>query len=157
MWKDFGTKFNGILKSLGRHKTLVESRASLAQYRIYREDITDMQLKLDGLVAEEHDKKMKAVKEWLAVGSQPQQDHSRYCDIRKEFPSTGRWILKRESVKDWMTADNLRTPVFWLTGMPGAGEPSPTPDTLTSIVNLLQVKQSLLRTSSMSVCVEKTL
>jgi hypothetical protein len=123
MWKDFGTKFSGILKSLARHKSLVESRASLAQYRTYREDIADMQSKLDVLIEEEHDKKMKAVKEWLAVGSQPQQDHDAYRDIRKEFPSTGRWIRKHESIKDWMNADSLPTPLLWLTGMPGAGEP----------------------------------
>ena len=122
MWKDFGTKFNGILKSLDRHKRLVESRATIEQYRVYRENVTEMQSKLDELIAEEHNKKRKAVKEWLAVGSQPQQDHQAYLETRKEFPSTGHWILKHELVKDWMESDNPSSPLLWLTGMPGAGK-----------------------------------
>jgi hypothetical protein len=122
IWKDFGTKFNGILKSLGRHKELVESRANIEQYRAYREDVVEMQSKLDELVATEHSKKRKAVKEWLAVGSQPQQDHESYREIRKEFPSTGNWILKHEIVKDWIQADHPSSPLLWLTGIPGAGE-----------------------------------
>jgi hypothetical protein len=122
MWKDFGTKFNGILKSLGRHKSLVESRATIEQYRLYRDDIAEMQMKLDELIAGEHTKKKKAVKEWLAVGSQPQQDHVAHCETRKEFPSTGRWLLKHEFVKDWIGADNPASPLLWLTGMPGAGK-----------------------------------
>jgi len=81
-----------------------------------------MQTKLDELIAEEHRKKKKAVKEWLAVGSQPQQDHENYGETRREFPSTGRWILKHEFVKDWIEADNPPSPLLWLTGMPGAGK-----------------------------------
>ncbi|KAF2680197.1 C2H2 domain-containing protein [Lentithecium fluviatile CBS 122367] len=122
MWKDFGTKFSGILKSLSRHRSLVESRASLAQYRLYREDIANMRSGLDRLITEEQNKKMKAVREWLAVGSQSQEDHDACCQIRKEFPSTGRWILKHEFVKDWMAVDNPPTPIVWLTGIPGAGK-----------------------------------
>lgn len=122
MWKDFGTKFNGILKSLGRHKQLVECRATLSQYRMYQEDIRELNSKLDEQIAEEQKKKMNAVREWLAVGSQPQEDHDGYRDIRLEFPSTGHWILKHESITDWMDADVPTSPLAWLTGIPGAGK-----------------------------------
>jgi hypothetical protein len=122
MWKDFGTKFDGILQSLSHHKDLVECRATLSQYRSYREDMTKMNEKLDELITQERSKKMKAVKEWLAVGSQPEQDHDAFRDIRGEFPSTGRWIIKHEYFREWLDTDVPASPIVWLHGMPGAGK-----------------------------------
>src|SRR6266498_3170042 len=100
MWKDFETKFDGVLKSLQRHKELIEARASLSHYRIYRDDMAEMRSKLDELIDGERGKKMRTVKEWLAVGPQQEDDHNSFRAIRKEFPSTGRWILNQESVKE---------------------------------------------------------
>jgi hypothetical protein len=110
MWKDFDTKFGGILKSLGRHKDLVECRASIAQYRMYQEDIADLKSKLDEKVAEEQTKKMMIVKDWLAVGEQQQKDHDSYSGVRKECATTARWVLQHD------------TPTVWMHGIPGAGE-----------------------------------
>ncbi|KAI8940928.1 hypothetical protein NX059_002183 [Plenodomus lindquistii] len=42
MWKDYHTKFNGILANLKRHKSLIESRASLAHFRMYQKDTNEM-------------------------------------------------------------------------------------------------------------------
>ncbi|CAI6333480.1 unnamed protein product [Periconia digitata] len=122
MWKDFGTRFDGILKSLRRHKELVESRATIAQYRRYKEDVTELKKKIEELILQERMKKMKAVKEWLAVGSRPQQDHAGFQRIRAEFPSTGRWISKHEYFKEWLGMDVPPTPIIWLFGIPGAGK-----------------------------------
>ncbi|KAF2638941.1 hypothetical protein P280DRAFT_470952 [Massarina eburnea CBS 473.64] len=121
-WKNFGTKFNGILKSLARHKNLIECRASLSQYQLYREDMSDMKVKLDGLIEEEKIKKMKTVKEWLAVGSLPDNDHEEFCEVRKKNPRTGGWILNHEYIRDWMIADVPNSPIVWMTGIPGAGK-----------------------------------
>lgn len=106
MWKNFETKFNGILKSLARHKDLVECRASVEQYRRYRQDMSDIKLKLDTLIAEERSRKCEVVKEWLAVGFQSKEDHDAFCKIRQSYPSTGRWVLNHETIKDWLYADS---------------------------------------------------
>ncbi|KAF2474163.1 C2H2 domain-containing protein [Lindgomyces ingoldianus] len=122
MWNDFGTKFNGILKSLGRHKRLIETRAHLIHFRQYQEDIEEMNTKLDLLVAEEQNKKTKAVKEWIAAGSQAKLDHEKFCEVRSSYPTTGLWILRNEYIKNWMDAEVPTTPLAWMTGMPGAGK-----------------------------------
>jgi hypothetical protein len=132
MWKDFNSQFDGILRSLRRHKELIESRANLAQYRRYQEDMRDLKDKLGELVEVERNKKALLVKEWLATGSQAQIDHENFLAVRQHYPNTGRWILKNESILNWITADIPITPLVWLNGIPGAG-------TLRNIVALLSL------------------
>jgi hypothetical protein len=122
MWKDFNTKFGGILKSLSRHKDLVECRAGIAQYRMYQDDIAELKAKLDETIAKEQAKKMMVVKDWLAVGEQQQKDHENFVRIRKECATTARWVLQHETIKHWMDADVPNTPTVWMHGIPGAGE-----------------------------------
>jgi hypothetical protein len=121
MWKDFNTKFGGILKSLGRHKDLVECRATISQYWRYQEDIADLKAKLDETIAKEQAKKMMVVKDWLAVGEQQQKDHVIFSGVRKECVTTARWVLQHEIIKHWMDADVPNTPTVWMHGIPGAG------------------------------------
>lgn len=116
MWKDFDTKFGGILKSLGRHKSLVECRGTLAHYQRYREDMTELKSKINEMIDEEQTKKMLAVKEWLAVGQQPQQDHDTFSRVRRQYTTTTRWILNNELVKKWMGPDVPDSPVLWIHG-----------------------------------------
>ncbi|KAF1974533.1 C2H2 domain-containing protein, partial [Bimuria novae-zelandiae CBS 107.79] len=122
MWKDFDTKFSGILKRLARHKDVVECRATISQYRTYRENMAEMKAKLDEMIAEERAKKLSAVKEWLAVGSIQEEDHAKFTEIRLSYQDTGKWIMKNDNIKDWIDADVPTTPIVWLNGMPGAGK-----------------------------------
>jgi Cdc6-like AAA superfamily ATPase len=122
MWKDFDTEFNGILKSLRRHKELVDCRASLTQYRRYKEDMVEVKARLNQQVEEERLKKLMAVKEWLAVGQQPKDDHIRFRKTRSEYSTTAKWILKHEYVTHWIGADIPTTPLLWMYGIPGVGK-----------------------------------
>lgn len=122
MWKNFKTKFDGILESLGRHKELIESRASLIQYNRYQEDMRELKAKFADLVAVENDKKRKRILDWLATGSRALIDHESFLAVRNDYPNTGRWIVKNGSINNWLTAAVPNTPVAWLTGIPGAGK-----------------------------------
>jgi hypothetical protein len=83
----------------------------------------ELKAKIDELVLDESDKKKRRVLEWLATESRAQVDHENFLAVRNEYPNTGRWILKHESISNWLTADVPNTPMLWLTGIPGAGEP----------------------------------
>lgn len=122
MWKDFGTKFNGILKSLSRHKDLVECRATLSQYQLYRTDTAIFKAKLDAMIDQEQQKKLSTVKEWLAVGAQPQKDQNSFSQVRSEYNTTARWILKQEAIVPSLEPDVPNTPTLWMHGIPGAGK-----------------------------------
>jgi hypothetical protein len=106
MWKNYDTEFQGILQSLRRHKDLVERRASVTQYRRYQEDMIGMKVTLDRQIEAEKLKKLVLIREWLAVGQQPADDHALYQNIRQNYSTTAKWILEREAIKQW-TEDNL--------------------------------------------------
>jgi len=120
-WNDFHTKFVGILSCLRRHKDIIDCRASLAQYRLYKEDVTELQAKLDENVNREKTKKLMVVKEWLAVGEQSQLDHESFCKIRRECATTARWITQHDIMKHWIHSDIPNSSVVWMYGIPGAG------------------------------------
>ncbi|RYN16465.1 hypothetical protein AA0112_g12495 [Alternaria arborescens] len=122
MWKNFHTKFDGILSSLRRHKDIVECRATLVQYRLYQDDVADFKAKLEENVAREETKNLMVVKEWLSVGELPQLDHASYCKIRADYATTTKWISQHKTVKHWIHADVPKSPVVWMYGIPGAGK-----------------------------------
>ncbi|KAF1829385.1 C2H2 domain-containing protein [Decorospora gaudefroyi] len=97
-------------------------KSILAEYRRYQEDMADLKARLDEAVKREQAKKNMMVKEWLAVGEQPQIDHDNFCRTRKECATTAHWILQHETIKHWMEADVPNAPVVWMHGIPGAGK-----------------------------------
>jgi hypothetical protein len=105
MWKNYDTEFQGILQSLGRHKDLVERRASVTQYRRYQLDMLEFKGTLQRQVEAEKAKKLIVIREWLAVGQQPAVDHAMYQEIRKTYSTTAKWILDRDVVKQWIQDD----------------------------------------------------
>jgi hypothetical protein len=121
MWKNFDTKFGGILKNLARHKNYVEGSATLAHYQKYQEDTRDLNKKLDELIDEEQQKKSIAVSDWLAVGRQPQKYHEDFRRIREPYPTTAQWILGNDHIKGVLGKDVPATPIVWINGIPGAG------------------------------------
>jgi hypothetical protein len=128
MWKDFKTRFDGILSSLKRHKAVIDSRATLAHYRDYRDDMQKyrddmgkLNKKLDDRIADEEKKKLKAVSNWLAEGQQQQTDHETFSHTRRASPGTAQWIFKNEFVKEWLESSRPGNPLVWITGIPGAG------------------------------------
>ncbi|CAN9219825.1 unnamed protein product [Alternaria alternata] len=122
MWKNFHTKFDGILSSLRRHKDIVEYRANLAQYRMYQDDVAAFKAKLEENVVREETKNLMVVKEWLSVGELPQLDHASYCKVRADYATTTKWISQHKTVKHWIHADIPKSPVVWMYGIPGAGK-----------------------------------
>ncbi|RYN73552.1 hypothetical protein AA0120_g12593 [Alternaria tenuissima] len=122
MWKNFHTKFDGILSSLRRHKDIVECRANLVQYRLYQDDVAGFKAKLEENVVREETKNLMIVKEWLSVGELPQLDHGSYCKIRADYATTTKWISQHRTVKHWIHADVPKSPVVWMYGIPGAGK-----------------------------------
>lgn len=130
---DCTTAHSGILNCLRRHKELVETRAHLAYYQNYQDDmnrhqqeIAEIKKSLERDVIEEQKKKLAAIKEWLGVGSITLDDHDTFLEVRKRYQSTGRWILNHDTIDNWMNADIPNSSIVWMTGIPGAGAYCPT-------------------------------
>lgn len=121
-WSTFQTKFKGILVALQHHKELVENHATVSQYHRYKKDMKELQQKTEDLIVEEERKKRKAVKEWLAVGSLPRQNHKSFKSVWKGNANTGRWIVDHGHFKEWLNPKSCAEPILWLNGIPGAGK-----------------------------------
>jgi hypothetical protein len=114
MWKSYDTEFQGTLQSLRRHKELVERRASVTQYRRYKEDMDLLKAKLADQVEAEKLKKFVLIREWLGVGQQPHDDHAEHMKIRQKYSATAKWILERDIVKNWTKDANPASPCMCL-------------------------------------------
>ncbi|KAF1361979.1 C2H2 domain-containing protein [Lizonia empirigonia] len=94
----------------------------LIRFQEYQHDVAELNVKLDKLVAEEQEYKLRVVTQWLAVGQQSQQDHDIYRQIRSDYSTTTHWIVQNEHIKQWLDdAAVPPTPVLWMHGIPGAG------------------------------------
>jgi hypothetical protein len=43
-------------------------------------------------------------------------------NFRRDYPSTGRWILEDSKIKTWIDPQKYLIPILWLKGIPGAGK-----------------------------------
>jgi hypothetical protein len=60
------------------------------------------------------------VRAWLAAEDM-RSEQEYHSTVRQEFPGTGRWIIKKRLVKDWLEIETRCEALLWLTGIPGAG------------------------------------
>ncbi|PVH75487.1 hypothetical protein DL98DRAFT_466362 [Cadophora sp. DSE1049] len=67
-------------------------------------------------------KRKQAIYTWLkAVNMQNEQDY--FAKIRKEYPSTGHWLLGQTAFNEWFDPQFATLPpLLWLHGNPGAGK-----------------------------------
>ena len=68
----------------------------------------------------------RVVTEWLCA-AKSEEHHKQFSDIRKEYPSTSRWLLDIDEFQEWFDLQSPSTPTLWLHGIPGAGESTQPP------------------------------
>lgn len=65
-----------------------------------------------------------ATQNWLSAVN-IKEIHEGFSSIRREYPTTGQWILKHDSIKLWLDPDSSTVTSVWISGIPGAGEKYP--------------------------------
>lgn len=120
MWKDFKTRFQHILDRLRDHRALIESQATLLHLQQYQDDRVKLLDGLDRTEKAENNRKYKEVLEWVS-GAKSMVDHESTCEVRSDYPESGKWILKNEKFRNWRHAEGPISSVLWLNGIPGAG------------------------------------
>ena len=70
---------------------------------------------------ERRQKNYKEALEWIS-GADTNLDHESACTARREYPGSGRWILKHSKLQNWKEADAPVSSILWLNGIPGAGK-----------------------------------
>ncbi len=128
-WRDFETKFSGILKALQYHKDLLKEQAehSLDRIRVQEtrrkyDDLRDrLLLEIENRNKDERQRNYVEVKSWIAAPS-PQHEHEQACAKRTEEDQSGEWIFQKPQIKEWKDWDTPDNSILWLHGIPGAGK-----------------------------------
>jgi hypothetical protein len=120
LWKNFDSRFAGILTSLSRHADLIDREASsinIAEARSARllaeQDIARRE-------KERQDYQLQDSIAWLAITNNEQQDMIERL-LRRRQSGTGEWLLQNPQIMSWIS-DSRMHPIIWLKGIPGAGE-----------------------------------
>ena len=113
--------FGDVTKNLKRSKELLIQSASIAHFK----EAQDARLRLIEEFRmrreqEERNQTMTTVK-WLSSVSWNVQ-HEDIQEKRREFAGTTRWIFNTALFRDWLRKDESCSPIFWLYGIPGAGD-----------------------------------
>jgi hypothetical protein len=61
------------------------------------------------------------VRNWLSAASSD-VDQDRGVSSRRPNPESGRWLLRRNQVQGWLSAELCSEPYLWIHGIPGAGK-----------------------------------
>ena len=119
-WKTFRTQFQYILTSLNRHKSLVESQASLLDYEKSKTARLTAQNSFEEIAKAERLRRYLAVTEKIHPPN-TLSDQEETAEIRQDYPDSGKWILKHPYLREWMDLTRPNVPVLWVNGIPGAG------------------------------------
>jgi hypothetical protein len=109
------------LSNILRYRELIEHQASVVQIQ----DALDTRLRSQASFAileqnQNHTKKL-AVLNWLSA-TDASLDQEAFSMTRQEVPNSSSWILQEPAIQSWLDPDDSIVPVFWLNGIPGAGE-----------------------------------
>jgi hypothetical protein len=119
-WKDFKSRFQRILDDLHRHKALIECQANILQIQEARTERANVRASFTAIEEAEKKNKRLVVLNWLSA-AKTILDQEVSAEIRRDYPSTGRWVLENPTLKSWLDPSNALLPMVWMNGIPGAG------------------------------------
>ena len=130
LWKDFQSRFATIIESLKKQRDFVDTEAAsiniveskdsraLIQYEIERRQKESIEA-LERNERNERIARLQHSVEWLSVDDTVQETEYERMS-RRRHEGTCEWIDEVAQMKSWLK-DDIRHPLLWLSGKPGAG------------------------------------
>lgn len=112
------------MQDLKRHKCLIESQANILQIQQSQAARAAADQDFQRVFLGQRREQYLATQNWLSAVNM-KEIHEGFSNLRREYPSTGQWILKHESIKLWLDPDSSAVSPVWINGIPGAGEIPP--------------------------------
>ncbi|KAF8454287.1 hypothetical protein BDZ91DRAFT_842142, partial [Kalaharituber pfeilii] len=120
-WKDLTNRLKQIREKLSWHKELIESQASIAEFKEAKQARELERRAFEREEDENRRRRMVEITNWLAAADS-REDQDNFEALRHAYPGTGSWVLKDERIKRWLDASNITDTELWLFGKPGAGK-----------------------------------
>ena len=108
------------MDDLRRHKALIECQANILQIQEARTERAKVRASFTALEEAERKNKRLVVLNWLS-SAKTILDQEAFVEMRRDYPSTGHWMLENPVMKSWLDPGNTLVPVVWMNGIPGAG------------------------------------
>jgi hypothetical protein len=121
LWKDFGSRFSGIIGRLVRHRDLIDQEATSIDITEARSWRIRAQEELEDREREKSTQQLNRTINWLVGESSihmPEDDLYRLSAAR--LKGTCKWILREKVIMNWLK-DDEHNPAVWMRGIPGAG------------------------------------
>ncbi|KAF2642210.1 hypothetical protein P280DRAFT_449775 [Massarina eburnea CBS 473.64] len=118
-WRSFSKTVTHLAEDLRRHKSLIESQASLVQFEEIQNMRNQSQTHFEEYRLNELNRKRLSIQQWLC----PLDVQSRHEDASESrYGNSGDWLLKDPRFVKWFDFDYCAEPLLWLSGIPGAGK-----------------------------------
>jgi len=149
LWKDFGSRFSGIIEDLKRQREFVDREAvsidiveSKASRSHFQEEIKQRQMRSLMLIEQSETEAQLARKRhavaWLSENVRDQEEHYERISSRRH-DDTCKWVVRQSQMEVWMRSDR-KAPLLWLNGKPGAGT-APKPSVLIEILTTYSYRE----------------
>ncbi|KAL2830492.1 hypothetical protein BDW59DRAFT_158405 [Aspergillus cavernicola] len=120
-WREFTLDIDECKQRTARNRRLIENKASLTDFETICSNNLRSKRDLDDWKEKSMVQRKSMVMLWLsAFDCEAVQDEHRKRRSICEKP--GRWLLENSRFKKWLSPDDFRTPLLWLSGIPGAGK-----------------------------------
>jgi hypothetical protein len=72
--------------------------------------------------AKRHKEQLQDTLEWICAAPKTAVDtHTDRCEVREKYPETCDWIVKNDSVDNWLNVGTPTHSILWINGSMGAG------------------------------------
>ncbi|KAI6553144.1 hypothetical protein MCOR04_010777 [Pyricularia oryzae] len=120
-WGGFKSEIKLLKDNLGRHRRLIESRASLTQF----EEVLNIRANAEKYFKElkdgENRRRREVVFRWLS-SADVEAVHEQRVDARAWSSQSCSWLLQAQLFQHWFDPMYCQTPLLWLNGKPGSGK-----------------------------------
>ncbi|VUC22967.1 unnamed protein product [Clonostachys rosea] len=121
-WERRKDRFTNQINKIAQDQSLIVGLIGASRIEETRLQIQEGQQETENRFNEEELRQERTVHEWLKA-SDVEVDHHNLCQLREQYPDSGRWLLQNTTFSQWF--DQRFPPIpplLWINGIPGAGK-----------------------------------
>jgi hypothetical protein len=120
-YNTFASMFGDVLTNLERSKGVLMQTVSLAHFQESQEARLRFTEEFNAQKERERHYRLLAVVDWLSADKSSEIQQMDLDEKRASYPTTARWIFTNPLMRQWLERTDPTKPIFWLSGIPGAG------------------------------------